>query len=109
MLRLPVAVLMRNVRRTHGHADGEERQQRGDEISARVQRLRDEPEAVHRETGRELDRQQHHRGDDGHERGSALRAHMGRLTSEQNGESPQKRALAVVPEAKATSCSRCRR
>ena len=46
MLRLAVSVLMADVGRTHGDADREERQERGDEIRCRVERLRDEAEAA---------------------------------------------------------------
>ena len=56
MLSLAVAVLVPLVGRANGDADREERQQRGDEVGARVQRLRDEPEAAAREARAELQR-----------------------------------------------------
>ena len=52
MLRLPVTVRVAAVGRPDRDADGEERQQRGDEVGARVHRLGDEPEAAAREAGR---------------------------------------------------------
>ena len=85
-------VLVRHVRRAHCDPDGEEGQQRGDEVGPRVQRLRDEAEAVRGESRDELDRQQESRRDDGHECGSTLWAHTGRL---KNDESPPKRALTL--------------
>ena len=75
VLRLAVAVLVPLVGGPRRDADGEEREQRRDEIRPRVKRLGEEPEAVRREPGRELDRDQHDRGEHGHERGAALRAH----------------------------------
>ena len=49
VLRLAVAVLVRDVGGPRRDADREEREQRRDEVGARVQRLGDEPEAVGRE------------------------------------------------------------
>ena len=43
VLRLPVAVLVPDVRGTRRDADGEERQERGDEVRRRVQRLERSP------------------------------------------------------------------
>jgi hypothetical protein len=46
VLGLPVAVLMRDVGRPHRDADGEERQQRRDQVGARMRRFGDEAETV---------------------------------------------------------------
>ena len=86
VLGLPVTVLVPDVRGTYGDPDGEERQQRRDEIRSRVQRLGDEAEAVRSEPGDELHRQQECRRNDGHERGSTLRAHRDRLTTRKRRE-----------------------
>src|SRR5947209_14600857 len=75
MLRLAVPVLVPLIRRPHRDADREERQERGDEVGAGVDRLRDEPEAVGREARPELERDERARGEDGCERGAPLRAH----------------------------------
>ena len=79
MLGLAVAVRVRAVGRTDGDADREERQERGDEVHARVQRFRDEAEAVGRETGNELERDERRRRADRDERRAALRIHGRRL------------------------------
>ena len=87
MLRLPVPVLVAEIRRLHCNADREERQERRDEIGAGVDRLRDEPEAVRRQTRPELERDECARSEDGHERGAPLRAHCGkRRTSGRSGQ-----------------------
>src|SRR5439155_26401297 len=52
----------------------EERQERGDEIGPRMDRLGEEPEAVRRDAGDELDGDQHRGGDDRAERRSPLRS-----------------------------------
>jgi hypothetical protein len=75
VLRLAVTVGMRAISRPDGHADGEEREQRRDEVGAGMDRLGDEPEAVRLEPGDELDGNQDARGDHRHERGPPLRRH----------------------------------
>ncbi len=65
MLSLAVPVLMAGIRRPYRDADGKERQERRDEIRARVDRLGDETEAVRREAGRELERDERAGGEDG--------------------------------------------
>ena len=75
MLGLAVAILVPGIGRTHGHADGEERQQRRDEIRARVGRRRDEPEAVGRQAGAELERNERDRCEHRPERGFSLGLH----------------------------------
>ncbi len=75
MLGLAVAVRVGVVGGLHRVADREERQQRGDEVGAAVERLRDEAEAAGHETGRELDREEECRREDRGERRSAKRRH----------------------------------
>ena len=75
MLRLAVAVLMPLVGRADGDADREERQQRGDEVGARVQCLGDEPEAAARQARAELERDEGSRCANRNERRAALRGH----------------------------------
>ena len=72
MLGLPVAPRMSGVRGANRDRDGEEREQRGREVRARVRGLREQPEAPAREPGRELDRDQQARGPDRDERRAAL-------------------------------------
>ena len=79
MLRLPVPVRMAGIRRTAGDADGEERQQRRDEVRPRVHGLRHETEAAAREAGGQLEPDERAGGADGDERRPALRSHGGRL------------------------------
>ena len=78
MLRLPVPVLVAGVGGPHRDADGEERQQRGDEVRAGVRRLRDEPEAVRRQARAELQRDERERGEDRPERSFPLGLHAGK-------------------------------
>ncbi len=52
VLGLAVPVRVRTVRRPDGNAHGEESEERRDEISARVDRFREQSEAVRREAGR---------------------------------------------------------
>ena len=73
VLGLPMPPRMSGVGRPHGDRDGEEREQRGREIRARVRSLRQQPEAPAREPRRQLDRDQQARGPDRHERGAPLR------------------------------------
>ena len=54
VLGLAVPELVRDVGRARRDANGEVRQQRRDEVRARVHRLGDETEAVRRETDAEL-------------------------------------------------------
>ena len=75
MLGLAVAVLVLLVRRASRDSDREERQERGDEVGARVQRLRDEAERAARDAGAELEGEQRAGGRDRDERGSPLWAH----------------------------------
>ena len=79
MLGLAVPVLMPDVGRPSRHADGEERQQRCDEVGARVRGLREEPEAVRREARPELQPDQSDRDQHGDERSPPLRSHRGSL------------------------------
>ena len=79
MLGLAVPVLVPFVGRPAGDADREEREQRGDEIRAGVQRLGDQPEAAAREARAELERDEHGRRADRDERRAALRGHARRL------------------------------
>ncbi len=64
VLGLPVSVLVGAVGRPDGDADREERQQRGDEVGARVQGFGDEAEAVRGQADHELDHDE--RGRDPH-------------------------------------------
>ena len=56
VLGLAVPVLVPFVGGPRSDADGEEREERGDEVGAGVERLGKEAEAVRREPGRQLDR-----------------------------------------------------
>ena len=58
MLGLAVSVGVRGVGRATGDADGEERQQRGDEVGSGMDRLRNQAEAAGRKAGPELERDQ---------------------------------------------------
>jgi len=80
VLRLPVTVLMAGIGGPHGHADGEERQQRGDEIGAGVGCFRDETEAVRGEAGPELERDQRDRCEHRPQSGLPLGLHAGKRT-----------------------------
>ena len=73
VLRLAVAVLVPDVGGADRDADREERQERRDEVGARVQRLRDEPEAVRGEACAELERDERDGRDHRDERGTSLR------------------------------------
>ena len=75
MLGLPVPELVRDVGGLGRDADGEEREQRGDEVGPRVNRLRDEPEAVGRQADDELEHEQRRRRRDRDQRGPSLRSH----------------------------------
>ena len=75
MLRLAVSVRVPAIGRPPGDADGEQRQQRRDEVGPGVHRLRDEAEAPAREPGGELQRDEHAGGDDRDECRTPLRAH----------------------------------
>ena len=70
VLGLAVAERMAVVRRAPRDADGEERQQRGDDVGARMDRLGDEREAVGEQPDDELRRDERDRRDDRDERGA---------------------------------------
>ena len=82
MLPLPVAVLVPDVGRAAGDAEREERQQRRDQVRSGVRGLGDEAEAVRREPGDELERDECRRGEDGEECRPALRGHAPSETEE---------------------------
>ena len=86
MLGLPVAVLVAEIGGAHGDADGEEGQQRGDEVGARMGGLRDEAEAVRGEAGTELQRDQRERREHRPERGFPLGLHGGKRTQRSGHE-----------------------
>ena len=75
MLRFAVPVCMGAIGGACRDPEREERQERGDEIGPRMDRLGEEPEAVRRDAGDELDGDQHRGGDDRAERRSPLRSH----------------------------------
>jgi hypothetical protein len=75
VLGLAVTERVVAVGRAAGHPDGEERQQRGDEVGARVQRLGDQAEASGDQAGDELERDQRGGGGDRQQRGALLRGH----------------------------------
>jgi hypothetical protein len=79
MLGLAVSVRVAGVGRAAGDTDGEERQQRCDEIGSGVQRLRDESKRARHQPDDELDRQETGRRDDRDERRLALRGHANRM------------------------------
>ncbi len=79
MLGLAVPVLMADVGRPSRDADGEERQQRCNEVGARVRGLREEPEAVRREPRPELQPDESNRDQHGDKRSPPLRSHRCRL------------------------------
>jgi hypothetical protein len=81
MLGLAVPVRMARVRGAARDPEGEERQQSGDEVGARVHRLGDEPEAAARQARAELEPDEHKGREHGHERGSPLRRHQKRLSA----------------------------
>ena len=106
MLRLPVAVLMARVGRPDRYPDGEERQEGGDEIGARVGRLGEKAEAPSRKPGDELDPDQHQRGRDGHEGDAPLRAHGQRLTWVRGESGDRREVRGGVPALR--EALRCR-
>ena len=75
VLGLAVAVLVTGIGGPDRDADGEERQERRDEVDARMGGLGEQAEAARGKSGRELDRDQDRRRNDRHERGAALGAH----------------------------------
>ena len=81
----------RPVGRAERDADGHEGQQRRDQVGAGVRRLGEQAEAVGRDPGQELDRDQDAGGDDRDERGAALGAHD--AEGSHNAEGPLSRAL----------------
>src|SRR5438552_582829 len=86
MLRLAVPVLVRDVSGPDRDANRKESQQRRHEVGAGVQRLRDETEAVRRETRAELERDERNRRGHGDERGPSLRVHPASETEEPAGK-----------------------
>src|SRR6476646_846321 len=82
MLRLAVAVLVRHVCRADGDTDREEREQRRNQIGPGVQCLGDQSEAVRRQAGAELERDEHDGRDHRDERRSPLRMHSASKTEE---------------------------
>ena len=72
MLRLAVAELVRHVRRARRDAHREVREQRRDEVGARVSGLGDETEAVRREADRQLENDEDGGRGDREERRTAL-------------------------------------
>src|SRR3954452_16955850 len=82
MLRLAVPVLVRHVRGADRNTDGEEREQRRNQIGSGVQRLGDQPEAVRRQAGAELERDEQDGRDHRDERRSPLRMHPASKTEE---------------------------
>ena len=101
MLGLPVAVLVRDVRRTNRDTDREERQQGRHEVGARVQRLRDEAQAVRGEARAELERDEHDGRDHRDEGCPSLRIHPASETEEPAGEAGSSRLLVSPPELRA--------
>ena len=75
MLCLPVPVGVAGIGGASRDADGEEREQRRDEVDAGVRRLREQTEAVRRDSRRELQRDQRAGREHGDEGGSSLRTH----------------------------------
>ena len=75
VLGLSVPVLVPFVGGPAGDADREEREQRGNEVGAGMQRLGDESQAAADEAGAELQCGEHRRRADRDERGPALRRH----------------------------------
>src|SRR3954466_5066044 len=82
MLRLAVPVLVRHVRGADCDTDGEERQQRRNQIGSGMQRLGDQSEAVRRQAGAELERDEEDGRDPRDERRSPLRMHPASKTEE---------------------------
>ena len=103
MLGLAVAVLVRDVRGADGDTDREEREQRRNEVGSGVQRLGDQAEAVRRQAGAELERDEHDGRDHRDERCSPLRMHPASETEEpaEAGSSsifrPESYELAMSP------------
>src|SRR5215213_5186711 len=101
VLCLTVPVLMRDVGRSDRDADGEERQQRGDQVGARVRRLRHEPKAVRGQPGCKLEHDQRDGRADRDERCSPLRVHAASETEEPAVAGSSSQELAMSP----TNCS----
>ena len=81
VLGLAVPVGMPAVGRAAGDPDREEREQRGDEVGAGVDRLRDQAEAAGREPGPELERDQRAGSGNRNESSTPLRAHARKATA----------------------------
>ena len=92
MLRLSVTVRMAGIGRAHRDADGEEGQQRSDEVDARMRSLREQSETVGRDSRGDLERDQRAGRQHGDKRGSALRGHT--LSIHQKESRPPWRAPA---------------
>ena len=75
MLGFAMAVLVSDIGRPHRHTDGEERQERRDQVGARMRGLRDEAEAVRRQARAELEHDQGDGRTDRDERRAPLGVH----------------------------------
>ena len=73
----------------------------GHEVGSGVERLGKQPEAVGRESRAELDRDQRDRGEDGEERGPALRAHAGKRKRIAARDTPRDVSVTVIPRCQA--------
>jgi hypothetical protein len=100
MLGLPVPVLVRDVGRPDGDADGEEREQRGDQIRPRVRRLGHQAEAVRRKACAELQ---------GDQRDSRADRDQGRSPLRMHAASETEGAAAAAPSVSGLRSWRCRR
>ena len=121
MLRLAVAVLVRDVRGSNRDSNREERQERRHEVGAGVQRLRDQAQAVRGKACAELERDEHDGRDHRDERRTSLGIHPASETEEpalpagssatpripesyELAMSPLKCSSSVVPEPLPLSC-----
>jgi hypothetical protein len=104
VLGLAVAVGVAHVRRTGGDADGEEREQCGDEVGAGVDRLGDETEAVGREPRGELDGEKPSRREHRDERRPPLCRHTQTVS-----DGPAEAGPFTSSMSPAAMPSRCRR
>ncbi len=74
----------------------EERQQRGDEVGPRVERLRDQSEAAARQAGAQLERDQRQGGDHGDEGCAPLRGHVEEFFTEVDKNRRMRIAALIV-------------